>query len=777
MGLENLKSIFKEGFNDQLDNFVSNVSVFDSDSRIDSRPRPTLDSVLRGREYKKVRFSKTFENNNLFVKPENYPFQDSLFLSDTFDPRAPFAKEGTLYLSPTFKLSGNAFMNTNNLEVNSELFIENSPQNKFDTKFTPSPPTPDGEAGNFRFFSRARTFGTPGEPPTGHPTVPGPVLNTILSPLDNLLRGKVYEQVRFSNNFSQNRQFVNDINDSNHPFLAETFDPRAGLGGLIKEGTTYRNGDRTLGSLQYGAGGFRQNTTFNSKITDFSTAAGNNDTPFTPLSQLGLSFYNGEANPDNLSWQTLYNENHTPKDNPGWEAAGLTPVNYGPNVGRDRLNIRKNNFSMNTMTHNSRTALLGLTANGGEPYIVSKMPKVQNDFFGTGRAGNFAFRPFPLVTGLRDAVRIGKFLTSTSGISFILAQNFLGNNSKSVFVKTDNEGKPIYNTTGQVELQQSRQRYRPNYNPLSTLSSLINKAGTSPIVKIKRDEPNLELLDQLGGSFSGGEAEYKPAFSLRDSFAFAPNSETAQDPFGYNDFKGTIVDVVGGNLGVPTDAKKYYGNGDAMTLTQLFTADSLDVNTAGKTGMIVSGSTNVDYLSHNIDEEKVGSAFYFKDLRDNKYVFFRAYIEGLTENISPSYTSHNYIGRSEPVYTYERAEREINFTLKLVAQTKQELEFLYVKMEKLTSMCYPEYQSDDYGNRMKPPLAKLRYGEYFGKTNKEVMGYIKSLSYSVDNSATYETDPKTGRVPKHLNVTIGYQVIHDKAPHMGMTQKFYGINQ
>ena len=101
MGLENLKSIFKEGFNDQLDNFVSNVSVFDSDSRIDSRPRPTLDSVLRGREYKKVRFSKTFENNNLFVKPENYPFQDSLFLSDTFDPRAPFAKEGTLYLSPS----------------------------------------------------------------------------------------------------------------------------------------------------------------------------------------------------------------------------------------------------------------------------------------------------------------------------------------------------------------------------------------------------------------------------------------------------------------------------------------------------------------------------------------------------------------------------------------------------------------------------------------------------------------------------------------------------
>ena len=115
-------------------------------------------------------------------------------------------------------------------------------------------------------------------------------------------------------------------------------------------------------------------------------------------------------------------------------------------------------------------------------------------------------------------------------------------------------------------------------------------------------------------------------------------------------------------------------------------------------------------------------------------------------------------------------------TLKLVAQTQGELVRIYEKMDRLTSMCYPEYQDDDYGSRMKPPLAKLRYGELYGKTNKELLGYIKSVSYSVENSSTYETDPEVGRVPRHVTATIGYQVIHDKVPGLGKTT-FYGINQ
>lgn len=68
----------------------------------------------------------------------------------------------------------------------------------------------------------------------------------------------------------------------------------------------------------------------------------------------------------------------------------------------------------------------------------------------------------------------------------------------------------------------------------------------------------------------------------------------------------------------------------------------------------------------------------------------------------------------------------------------------------------------------------------YGRTNKELMGYIKSLSYSIDQSSTYDT--RVGkRAPKHIIATIGYQVIHNQAPSINMSQdlkqKFYGVNE
>ena len=114
-------------------------------------------------------------------------------------------------------------------------------------------------------------------------------------------------------------------------------------------------------------------------------------------------------------------------------------------------------------------------------------------------------------------------------------------------------------------------------------------------------------------------------------------------------------------------------------------------------------------------------------------------------------------------------------------------------MDRLTSMCYPgfldEGEATSFGNRMKPPLAKLRYGEMFGKRNQELMGYIKSISYSVEQTSPYETNEirypissievkrKKARAPKHITATIGYQVIHDISPRLSEDFRFYGMNQ
>ena len=283
-----------------------------------------------------------------------------------------------------------------------------------------------------------------------------------------------------------------------------------------------------------------------------------------------------------------------------------------------------------------------------------------------------------------------------------------------------------------------------------------------------------------------------PGFSINDTFTAGPNSGKKGLFGNIGSAINTVATSVPGLSELVPLQKTYLG--DEVTLQGIVSGDEIAVDlsatrviknrqfgknpgtrTIPKTPSLAATiGLGDDNSIPSPGKEKHGMPFYFKDLRSNEYIFFRAYIEGMTENISPSYATTNYIGRSEPVYTYERAEREINFTLKLVSQTEDELDILYEKMNHLTSLCYPEYMTDKYGFRMKPPLTKLRYGELYGKTNKEQMGYIKSISYTVEQSSPYET--KVGkRVPKHIMATIAYQVIHSKVPRKGT--QFYGIRQ
>ena len=194
-----------------------------------------------------------------------------------------------------------------------------------------------------------------------------------------------------------------------------------------------------------------------------------------------------------------------------------------------------------------------------------------------------------------------------------------------------------------------------------------------------------------------------------------------------------------------------------------------------------------DYDPHNrgaelgeVEKEEYGMPFYFKDLRDDSYIIFRAYITGLTEDVAPSWSPENYIGRSSPVYVYERAERTINYTLDLFAHTEGELESIYQKLNRLTSMCYPEYKRDttfpEEGKiRMKPPLVRFRMGELFGGPKKELLGFISSLSYVYPDTSTWETK-KGRRIPKHVQSSISFTVIHEEVPSLDFAREKSGID-
>ena len=496
---------------------------------------------------------------------------------------------------------------------------------------------------------------------------------------------------------------------------------------------------------------------------------------FTNTSNLGtdLSLSGG--------FEALYTTDHKPlpisstpnPNNP------FQPFNYGANVNRGKLDIRANNAQFD-LFNPSRTplvgagAFLGLTNDfAGEPYIVSPIGSV-------GRALNSSF---PEIVAA-DATRIGKFLSSPQGADFILQQNFLGGNTKVQFpiVRQANPTTglnpgPDANKFISIGVGQSDLRFGKEYSPLSTLrtitqgqfGALFNRAtppfGTLGLSNKTYPEFTFDTLTTEQGlsyASAGGNATH----DLNKTFGdLSLPSEPLQLSLG---------SFVGG--APPQELRTGEEvTGDKMTLAKMIKGTELavaDVNTWAVGYEDEFDDTSLGLL---LDSKKDGMPFYFKDLRDDTYIFFRAYIEGLTENISPSWSETNYVGRSEPVYVYERATRDISFNLKLAAQTRSELTSIYQKLNRLTSLAYPQYDNDNYlgGNkvRMKPPLTKFRLGDLYGKTNDEMLGFIKSISYTIDNSSPYEIEAPS-RVPHHINVALTYQVIHGTVP--SLDTKFYG---
>ena len=446
----------------------------------------------------------------------------------------------------------------------------------------------------------------------------------------------------------------------------------------------------------------------------------------------GTGFYNGENNPNNLTWQNLYNSNHTPKDDAGWQ--NLTPISY-PNASRDNLNIRDGKMHSSIFSFD-RSPFLGLGR--GEPYIVSDIGStIQN-------AGS---REVPIARSITDGLRLTNFLSSPAGIQFFARQNALG-------LFSDSEGPSKAPIVGDTILK-SPQKYNTFYNPLSSIGAAAGRLlGAQPNVKIRKDV--------LFPSTLGAEKSEYPKDTIHDA-----KDINLHLTFGDGQIVNSTTNfpiAAGGKFRDP-----FKKTGDKHTLMEF------GIKQSGRyLERLEEAHPNDEGNNKVITGRKNGMPFYFKDMRDGAFIVFRAYLEGITENISPSWAPHNYIGRSEPVWTYERAEREISMTLKLVAQSPDELKAIYKKMNRLTSLCYPEYISDPNLNdklRMKPPLVKLRMGEYFGKTNNELMGWIKSLSYVVEESATWEV-MEGARVPRHVTATIGYQVIHGTVP--SIDTQFYG---
>ena len=501
-------------------------------------------------------------------------------------------------------------------------------------------------------------------------------------------------------------------------------------------------------------------------------------------------YIQSDFQPSKTSWKNLYNENHTPKSNIAYH--------YNENVNSSRLNIRHPNPDGDVVVGGiapRRNSDVG----SREPYIVSDIPKDSGQInvlptpYGDGRSTNFGSREFPIMRSTMDLQRIGKFLASPAGLLFIAKQEILGLQG---MVEVHNRGE----VTSQLGTKRNhlikKRQYKAFYNPMSTLMQVgpTNRfLGYGPNLVLDREFPFVsQTVDAVTGAntsmgilgtFLGDMSEYgieslkplNPTGSPQSIDETLGKSITGGGSEIENFFTGLTSGAVGSTTGaVGADTATRNNAGDPHTILDIEYEENNNLSTAETNDSMdsVLGS-HADTLE-GTKTKPYGMPFYFKDLRNNTYIAFRAYIDGITENISPTWTPTNYVGRSEPVYVYERADRDISFNLKLFAHTTKELQMIYKKMDRLTSLCYPQYQENPFTlnrTKMKPPMTKFRLGELFGNSQQEIIGFIKSLTYSVPDEGVWETEYGK-RVPKYITAALNFQVIHAKAPNL--ETEFYG---
>jgi len=142
---------------------------------------------------------------------------------------------------------------------------------------------------------------------------------------------------------------------------------------------------------------------------------------------------------------------------------------------------------------------------------------------------------------------------------------------------------------------------------------------------------------------------------------------------------------------------------------------------------------------------------WMKKIGTSKPVMFRALISGLTENVSPSWSTSKFVGNPYNFYTFDSIERSTSFNLKMYCNSPLELNNNWEKITKITQMTYPSIGAQ-YANA---PIMQFRIGDIYN--NK--IGFIDSLTYTIPDDSNWETDGESGYLPKIIDVAISIKFI------------------
>lgn len=141
----------------------------------------------------------------------------------------------------------------------------------------------------------------------------------------------------------------------------------------------------------------------------------------------------------------------------------------------------------------------------------------------------------------------------------------------------------------------------------------------------------------------------------------------------------------------------------------------------------------------------------------NSTLLFRGFIQGINNNFNSSWTSVQYVGRGEPLYTYTNTGRTLSFSLTVPIFSEAEQHAAYQKVNSLISHTYPKYVN----NLPQGTVTVFRIGDYLSQ-----YGVITSISDTIEADVPWSGTADAPRVllPQVIKLQISMNVIHDRLP-------------
>ena len=164
---------------------------------------------------------------------------------------------------------------------------------------------------------------------------------------------------------------------------------------------------------------------------------------------------------------------------------------------------------------------------------------------------------------------------------------------------------------------------------------------------------------------------------------------------------------------------------------------------------------------------------------DKKYLYFQANLETFDDTYTGNWDTQQYVGRAEPFFTYTGFSRDISFSFKVAAVSRNDLLPIYNKLNMLVSTTAPSY--DENGSFMRGTLVSVTIGDFL-RNQKGIFKSVKlswksEYPWAVGHDTRDDYEEEDLIVPHVLDVSVSFTPIHDfvvdARPQTGVLQKRY----